>query len=71
MRAELDLDDARDEDEALAQLAVAARPRRARARRSPPCSGVTRALGFTPGLRVPGGEGYEMAVRAVLTQQIS
>ena len=28
-------------------------------------------LGFTPGLRVPGGEGYEIAVRAVLTQQIS
>ena len=30
-----------------------------------------RALGFTPGLRVPGGDGLELAVRAVLTQQIS
>ena len=27
--------------------------------------------GFTSGLRVPGGEGTEIAVRAVLTQQIS
>jgi AraC family transcriptional regulator of adaptative response / DNA-3-methyladenine glycosylase II len=29
------------------------------------------SLGFTPGLRVPGGDGVEIAVRAVLTQQIS
>ena len=28
-------------------------------------------LAFRPGLRVPGGEGGEIAVRAVLTQQIS
>jgi AraC family transcriptional regulator of adaptative response / DNA-3-methyladenine glycosylase II len=28
-------------------------------------------LGFSPGVRVPGGEGYEIAARAVLTQQIS
>ena len=33
--------------------------------------GRDRALGFTPGLRVPGGDGLEIAVRAVLTQQIS
>ena len=40
-------------------------------RRSPPCSGATRRSASRPGLRVPGGEGYEIAVRAVLTQQIS
>jgi AraC family transcriptional regulator of adaptative response / DNA-3-methyladenine glycosylase II len=70
MHVELDLDDARDEDEAVAQLA-------ALLDLDAPSDAITEVLGrdpvlgFSPGLRVPGGEGYEIAVRAVLTQQIS
>jgi AraC family transcriptional regulator, regulatory protein of adaptative response / DNA-3-methyladenine glycosylase II len=70
VRVELDLDDARDEAEALAWLAFVL-DLEAPAAEIADVLGRDTALGFTPGLRVPGGEGYEMAVRAVLTQQIS
>jgi AraC family transcriptional regulator of adaptative response / DNA-3-methyladenine glycosylase II len=66
----LDLDDPRDADEALAQLAFVL-DLDAPAAEIAAHLGRDVALGFTPGLRVPGGDGYEMAVRAVLTQQIS
>ena len=69
VQAELDLDDARDEDEAFGQLAelldLDAPAEEIAAALSDP------RLAFTPGLRVPGGDGLEIAVRAVLTQQIS
>jgi len=70
VRAELDLDDARDEQEALAWLSFVL-DLDAPAPEIAAVLGRDPALGFTPGLRVPGGEGYEMAVRAVLTQQVS
>ena len=66
----LDLDDARDEAEALDQLAFVL-DLDAPAAEIAEVLGRDAALGFTPGLRVPGGEGVEIAVRAVLTQQIS
>jgi AraC family transcriptional regulator of adaptative response / DNA-3-methyladenine glycosylase II len=66
----LDLDDARDEAEALEQLAFVL-DLDAPAAEIAEVLGRDAALGFTPGLRVPGGEGAEIAVRAVLTQQIS
>ena len=48
------------------------RPRRARRARSRTCSGATRACASRPGARVPGVvDGYEIAIRAVLGQQIS
>jgi AraC family transcriptional regulator of adaptative response / DNA-3-methyladenine glycosylase II len=71
MRAELDLDDPRDEDEALRQLGAlldldADAPAIAAVLERDP------VLRFTPGRRVPGAvDGYEIAVRAVLGQQIS
>jgi AraC family transcriptional regulator of adaptative response / DNA-3-methyladenine glycosylase II len=67
---ELDLDDPRDEDEAVAHLS-AVLDLDAPAPEIAAVLGRDPLLGFTPGLRVPGGDGYEMAVRAVLTQQIS
>ena len=70
MRAELDLDDPRDEAEALTQLA-ALLDLDADPVAIADALGRDPVLGFTPGLRVPGGEGGEIAVRAVLTQQIS
>jgi AraC family transcriptional regulator of adaptative response / DNA-3-methyladenine glycosylase II len=70
MRVDLDLDDPRDEDEALAQLS-ALLDLDAPADAIADVLGRDPVLGFSPGLRVPGGEGYEIAVRAVLTQQIS
>ena len=70
MRVELDLDDPRDEDEALAQLS-ALLDLDAPAEEIAEVLGRDPVLGFTPGLRVPGGDGDEIAVRAVLTQQIS
>ena len=70
MRVALDLDDARDEDEAVAQLAEVL-DLDAPADEIAAVLGRDPVLNFTPGLRVPGGEGYELAVRAVLTQQIS
>src|SRR4029079_4633014 len=70
VRAELDLDDARDEQEALAWLSFVL-DLDAPAAEIASVLGRDPALGFTPGLRVPGGEGVEIAVRAVLTQQIS
>jgi AraC family transcriptional regulator of adaptative response / DNA-3-methyladenine glycosylase II len=70
MHAALDLDDERDEPEALAQLA-ALLDLDAPADAIADVLGRDRVLGFTPGLRVPGGDGHEIAVRAVLTQQIS
>jgi AraC family transcriptional regulator of adaptative response / DNA-3-methyladenine glycosylase II len=66
----LDLDDARDEAEAHDQLAFML-DLDAPAAEIAAVLGRDAALGFTPGLRVPGGEGVEIAVRAVLTQQIS
>jgi AraC family transcriptional regulator of adaptative response / DNA-3-methyladenine glycosylase II len=70
VRAELDLDDPRDEDEAVAHLGEVL-DLDAPADDIAAVLGRDPALGFTPGLRVPGGEGYELAVRAILTQQIS
>jgi AraC family transcriptional regulator of adaptative response / DNA-3-methyladenine glycosylase II len=70
VQVELDLDDARDETEALDQLAFVL-DLDAPAAEIADVLGRDAALRFTPGLRVPGGEGYEIAVRAVLTQQIS
>jgi AraC family transcriptional regulator of adaptative response / DNA-3-methyladenine glycosylase II len=70
IHVELDLDDPRDEDEALAQLS-ALLDLDAPADAIAEVLGADPVLGFAPGLRVPGGEGYEIAVRAVLTQQIS
>jgi AraC family transcriptional regulator of adaptative response / DNA-3-methyladenine glycosylase II len=66
----LDLDDPRDESEAVAHLS-AVLDLDAPAPEIAAVLGRDPVLGFTPGLRVPGGDGYEMAVRAVLTQQIS
>jgi AraC family transcriptional regulator of adaptative response / DNA-3-methyladenine glycosylase II len=66
----LDLDDPRDEAEANGQLRELL-DLEAPAEEIAEVLGRDRALGFTPGLRVPGGEGYEIAVRAILTQQIS
>jgi AraC family transcriptional regulator, regulatory protein of adaptative response / DNA-3-methyladenine glycosylase II len=66
----LDLDDPRDEDEAVAHLSDVL-DLDAPAPEIAAVLGRDRVLNFTPGLRVPGGDGYEMAVRAVLTQQIS
>jgi AraC family transcriptional regulator of adaptative response / DNA-3-methyladenine glycosylase II len=71
MHAELDLDDRRDEDEAQRQLRAlldldADAPAIAEVLARDP------VLGFTPGRRIPGAvDGYEIAVRAVLGQQIS
>jgi AraC family transcriptional regulator of adaptative response / DNA-3-methyladenine glycosylase II len=70
MHVDLDLDDPRDEDEALAQLS-ALLDLDAPADAIADVLGRDPVLGFSPGLRVPGGDGYEIAVRAVLTQQIS
>jgi AraC family transcriptional regulator of adaptative response / DNA-3-methyladenine glycosylase II len=70
VRVELDLDDPRDEAEALEWIAFVL-DLDAPAAEIAGVLGRDAALGFTPGLRVPGGEGYEIAVRAVLTQQIS
>jgi AraC family transcriptional regulator of adaptative response / DNA-3-methyladenine glycosylase II len=70
MRVALDLDDPRDENEAFAQLAELL-DLEAPADAIADVLGRDPVLGFSPGLRVPGGEGYEIAVRAVLTQQIS
>jgi AraC family transcriptional regulator of adaptative response / DNA-3-methyladenine glycosylase II len=70
VRVELDLDDPRDEAEALAHLSFVL-DLDAPAAEIAAVLGRDPALAFTPGLRVPGGEGYEIAVRAVLTQQIS
>ncbi len=70
VRAEFDLDDPRDADAAVAHLGEVL-DLDAPAEAIAEALGRDPALGFTPGLRVPGGEGYEMAVRAVLTQQIS
>jgi AraC family transcriptional regulator of adaptative response / DNA-3-methyladenine glycosylase II len=70
MRVALDLDDPRDEDEALVQLS-ALLDLDAPAEAIADVLGRDPVLGFTPGLRVPGGAGGEIAVRAVLTQQIS
>lgn len=70
VRVELDLDDERDEAEALEWIAFVL-DLDAPATEIAAVLGRDRALGFTEGLRVPGGEGYEIAVRAVLTQQIS
>jgi AraC family transcriptional regulator of adaptative response / DNA-3-methyladenine glycosylase II len=70
MHVEFDLDDPRDEDEAVAQL-VGLLDLDAPADAIADILGRDPVLGFSPGLRVPGGEGYEIAVRAVLTQQIS
>jgi AraC family transcriptional regulator of adaptative response / DNA-3-methyladenine glycosylase II len=70
MHVDLDLDDSRDEDEALAQLS-ALLDLDAPADAIAEVLGRDPLLGFSPGRRVPGGEGYEIAVRAVLTQQIS
>jgi AraC family transcriptional regulator of adaptative response / DNA-3-methyladenine glycosylase II len=67
---DLDLDDPRDDDEALAQLSEVL-DLDAPAQEIAAVLGADPVLGFTPGVRVPGGEGYEIAVRAVLTQQIS
>jgi AraC family transcriptional regulator of adaptative response / DNA-3-methyladenine glycosylase II len=66
----LDLDDPRDEDEAVAHLSEVL-DLDAPAPEIAAVLGRDPVLNFTPGLRVPGGDGYEMAVRAVLTQQIS
>jgi AraC family transcriptional regulator of adaptative response / DNA-3-methyladenine glycosylase II len=66
----LDLDDARDEAEALDRLAFVL-DLDAPAAEIAAVLGRDPALRFTPGLRVPGGDGIEIAVRAVLTQQIS
>jgi AraC family transcriptional regulator of adaptative response / DNA-3-methyladenine glycosylase II len=70
--ARLDLDDPRDEPEALGRL-------RALLDLDADAPAIAEVLGrdpvlrFTPGLRVPGtvDDGYEIAVRAVLGQQIS
>jgi AraC family transcriptional regulator of adaptative response / DNA-3-methyladenine glycosylase II len=70
MRVTLDLDDPRDEDEAVAHVS-AMLDLDAPATVIAEVLGRDPVLGFTPGLRVPGGDGYEMAVRAILTQQIS
>ena len=71
MRAELDLDDERDEGEALAQLS-ALLDLDADPAAIAEVLGRDPVLGFTPGVRVPGAvDGYEIAVRAVLGQQIS
>jgi AraC family transcriptional regulator of adaptative response / DNA-3-methyladenine glycosylase II len=70
IRVTLDLDDPRDEDEAVAQLSLLL-DLDAPAAAIADVLGADPVLGFTPGLRVPGGEGCEIAVRAVLTQQIS
>ena len=70
MRLALDLDDARDEDEAVARLS-AWLDLDAPVEEIAAVLGRDPVLGFAPGLRVPGGEGYEVAVRAILTQQIS
>jgi len=71
MHVRLDLDDAGDEDEALAQLA-ALLDLDADAPAIAQHLGRDPILGFTPGRRVPGAvDGYEIAVRAVLGQQIS
>jgi len=70
MRVTLDLDDPRDEDEAVAHLSTML-DLDAPATEIADVLGRDPLLGFKPGLRVPGGDGYEMAVRAILTQQIS
>jgi AraC family transcriptional regulator, regulatory protein of adaptative response / DNA-3-methyladenine glycosylase II len=70
MRVALDLDDPSDEQEALAQLRELL-DLDAPAGLIADVLGADPVLAFTPGVRVPGGEGYEIAVRAVLTQQIS
>ncbi len=70
VEVELDLDDTRDEAEALAQLS-ALLDLDAPADEIAEVLGRDPVLGFTPGVRVAGGDGYEIAVRAVLTQQIS
>jgi AraC family transcriptional regulator, regulatory protein of adaptative response / DNA-3-methyladenine glycosylase II len=66
----LDLDDGHDEGEALERLS-ALLDLDAPADEIADLLGRDPVLGFTPGLRVPGGAGDEIAVRAVLTQQIS
>jgi AraC family transcriptional regulator of adaptative response / DNA-3-methyladenine glycosylase II len=70
VRVSLDLDDPRDEAEALEHLAFVL-DLDAPAAEIADVLGRDPALRFTPGLRVPGGEGVEIAVRAILTQQIS
>jgi len=70
VRVGLDLDDARDEAEALSWLAFVL-DLDAPAAEIASVLGRDPGLGFTSGLRVPGGEGTEIVVRAVLTQQIS
>ena len=71
------LDDLRDLDRAVAALPPAARPRRRPAPRRTTCSAADPAAraarrGARPGLRVPGAvDGAEIAVRAVLGQQVS
>lgn len=70
MRVALDLDDPRDEDDALAQLS-ALLDLDAPVHEIAEVVGRDPVLGYAPGLRVPGGDGYEIAVRAILTQQIS
>ncbi len=71
MRADLDLDDERDEGEALAQLS-ALLDLDADPAAIADVLGRDPVLGFAPGVRVPGAvDGYEIAVRAVLGQQIS
>lgn len=70
IRATLDLDDPRDADEGF-DLLAGWLDLDAPAEEIAAHLGRDRVLRFTSGLRVPGGEGYEMAVRAILTQQIS
>lgn len=70
IRVALDLDDPRDEHEAFALLTDQL-DLEAPAGEIAAVLGRDPLLGFTPGLRVPGGEGYEIAMRAILTQQIS
>ncbi|HWK25481.1 MAG TPA: AlkA N-terminal domain-containing protein [Solirubrobacter sp.] len=68
--AALDLDDPRDTGEALAHL-TALLDLDAPAPEIAAALGADPRLRFIPGLRVPGGDGYEIATRAILTQQIS
>lgn len=70
IRASLDLDDPRDAGEAFDRLATEL-DLDAPAEEIAAVLGRDRTLAFRPGLRVPGGDGHEIAVRAILTQQIS
>jgi AraC family transcriptional regulator of adaptative response / DNA-3-methyladenine glycosylase II len=71
VRASLDLDEPRDEPQALAQLS-ALLDLDAPALEIAAVLGRDPVLGFTPGRRVPGAvDGYELAVRAVLGQQVT